>query len=75
MVEVNLITPATWRAQHFWITRGKHTAGIVLAIAPTVFAVGLEVIRGDTKGVGVMVGPLWIGLALRAANPDAPHAR
>jgi len=69
MSEVSIITPVTWKANSFWMTRRGRTCGIVLAFSSTTFALGVEVITGSSRGLAVMIGPLWIGFAtLRRAH-------
>jgi len=69
MSEVSIITPVTWKANSFWMTRRGRTCGIVLAFSPTTFALGVEAITGSSRGLAVFVGPLWIGFAtLRPAH-------
>jgi len=61
--EVNIIAPVTWRTEGFWMNRQGRIFGIVVAFAPTVFAIGLERIAGYSRGLALMIGPLWIGFA------------
>lgn len=63
-VEINLVTPARWRAKVFF-PAGPFNCAIVLAFASTTLAIGAEVFGGGGKarGFGIFLGPLWIGFA------------
>jgi hypothetical protein len=53
-----------WSVRTFFRATRNHAGGIVLGFAPTFFAIGVELITGDTRGVAFMVGPFWLGFAI-----------
>lgn len=61
--EVSIIAPVGWRTQAFWAARKGRVFGIVVAFSPSVLALGIEAIVGYSRGIAIMVGPLWIGFA------------
>lgn len=62
-VNIDFAMPTKWTARHFWQLRDGGAHGFSLAIGP-VFAIGVELISlGDTKGLAVIIGPLWLAYA------------
>jgi len=56
--------PIKWSVRTFFRATRNHAGGVVLGFAPTFFAIGVELITGGTRGVALMIGPFWLGLAI-----------
>lgn len=69
-VHVDFETPVKWSKRTFFRATKRHVGGIVLAFAPTYFAIGAELIAGDTRGVALILGPFWVGFAVSAFGPE-----
>lgn len=63
-VVVSMDAQVKWSARAFFRATRNHAGGIVLGFAPTFFAIGAELITGDTRGVALMIGPFWLGFAV-----------
>jgi len=63
-VVVSMDAQIKWSVRTFFRTTQNHAGGIVLGFAPTFFAIGAELITGDTRGVAFMIGPFWLGFAV-----------
>ncbi len=70
-VVVSMDAQIKWSVRTFFRATRNHAGGIVLGFAPTFFAIGVELITGDTRGVAFMVGPLWLGFAISKSDRDA----
>ncbi len=70
-VVVSMDTQIKWSVRTFFRATRTHAGGIVLGFAPTFFAIGVELITGDTRGVAFMVGPVWLGFAVSEFDRDA----
>lgn len=70
-VVVSMDAQVKWSARTFFRATRNHAGGIVLGFAPTFFAIGIELITGDTRGVALMVGPFWLGFAVSKFDRDA----
>ncbi len=69
-VVVSMDAPIKWSVRTFFRATRNHTGGIVLGFAPTFFAIGAELITGDTRGVAFMIGPFWLGFAVSKFAPE-----
>jgi hypothetical protein len=68
--EISVVTPAKWKASHFfWAPKGKRAWGIVAAYCPSFFGLAVEVIGPETVGLAIVVGPFWLGVATIKADP------
>lgn len=63
-VVVSMDAQIKWSVRSFFRATRNHAGGIVLGFAPTFFAIGAELITGDTRGVALMIGPFWLGFAV-----------
>ena len=63
-VTVNMDAQVKWSVRTFFRATRNHAGGIVLGFAPTFFALGAELITGETRGIAFMVGPFWLGFAV-----------
>ncbi len=63
-VVVSMDAQVKWSVRTFFRATDTHAGGIVLGFAPTFFAIGVEMITGDTRGVALMIGPFWLGFAV-----------
>ena len=70
-VVVSMDAQVKWSVRTFFRATRNHAGGIVLGFAPTFFAIGVELITGDTRGVAFMVGPFWLGFAISEFDRDA----
>jgi hypothetical protein len=70
-VIVSMHAQVKWSARTFFRATRSHAGGIVLGFAPTFFAIGAELITGDTRGVAFMVGPFWLGFAVSKFDREA----
>jgi hypothetical protein len=60
---VDFVTPHKWY-RFFGRQIGRTTIGMAAALCPSAFYFGLELITGKSKGVGFVIGPLWIGFGV-----------
>jgi len=63
-VVVSMDAQIKWSVRTLFRATRNHAGGIVLGFAPTFFAIGAELITGDTRGVALMIGPFWLGFAV-----------
>jgi hypothetical protein len=70
-VFVRMDAQIKWSVRTFFRATRNHAGGIVLGFAPTFFAIGAELITGDTRGVAFMVGPFWLGFAVSKFDREA----
>lgn len=70
-VVVSMDAQVKWSARTFFRATRNHTGGIVLGFAPTFFAIGAELITGDTRGVAFMIGPFWLGFAVSKSDRES----
>lgn len=70
-VQVSFETPIKWSKRAFFRATKRHVGGIVFAFAPTYFAIGAELITGDTRGFALILGPFWLGFAVSAFEQEA----
>lgn len=63
-VVVSMDAQVKWSVRTFFRATRNRAGGIVLGFAPTFFALGIELITGDTRGVALMIGPFWLGFAV-----------
>lgn len=70
-IVVSMDAQIKWSVRTFFRATRNHAGGIVLGFAPTFFAIGVELITGDTRGVAFMVGPFWLGFAISEFDRDA----
>lgn len=70
-VVVSMDAQVKWSARTFFRATRNHAGGIVLGFAPTFFAIGAELITGDTCGVAFMIGPFWLGFAVSKFDHEA----
>lgn len=66
---IDICTPPAWH-QFFGRQIGRTSIGMAMAFSPTALFFGIEVIVGESKGVGFSVGPLWIGFAALTPAKD-----
>jgi len=59
-------TQVRWSARFFFRATRRHAGGIVLGFCPSFFAIGGELITGETRGIALMIGPFWLGFATAA---------
>lgn len=62
-VVVSMDAQIKWSVRTFFRATENYAGGIVLGFAPTFCAIGAELITGHTRGVALMFGPFWIGIA------------
>jgi hypothetical protein len=65
-VDVRMETQVRWSARFFFRATRRHAGGIVLGFCPSFFAIGGELITGETRGIALMIGPFWLGFATAA---------
>lgn len=70
-VVVSMDAQVKWSVRTFFRATQNHAGGVVLGFAPTFFAIGAELITGDTSGVAIMVGPFWLGFAVSKFDREA----
>lgn len=70
-VVVSMDAQVKWSARTFFRATKNYAGGIALGFAPTFFAIGAELITGDTRGVAFMIGPFWIGFAVSKFDREA----
>ena len=63
-VTVSMDAQVKWSVRTFFRATRSHAGGIVVGFAPTFFAIGAELVTGDTRGIALMVGPFWLGFAV-----------
>lgn len=65
---VNFITPPSW--YRFWGRRIRGLPiGIGAALSYRAFYIGIEIFTNDTRGLGLGLGPFWIGFAYLKEPP------
>ncbi|WP_343545556.1 hypothetical protein [Sphingomonas paucimobilis] len=65
-VDIRVETQVRWSMQFFFRATRRHAGGIVLGFCPSFFAIGGELITGETRGIALMIGPFWLGFAAAA---------
>ena len=68
---VDLRLPESWRRHVTWVSPRAYWMGVV-AFSPRSLMFGVEIIGGEAKGLAVVIGPLWLGIAAltRAKGTD-----
>ncbi len=59
---VSLETPVAWSRNRIWASKRRGFIAFV-GFAPTFFALGIELITRDAKGLSVYIGPFWLAFA------------
>jgi len=70
-VVVSMDAQIKWSVRTFFRATENYAGGIVLGLAPTFCAIGAELITGHTRGVALMAGPFWIGIAFSKFDHEA----
>ncbi len=70
---VDLRMPSRWVHRSFWSSKNDVAYGFVVAFSWMNWSAGIELIGGSSKGVAIIIGPFWIGLARRPF--DAPSLK
>lgn len=60
---IKIITPSKW---YVFVGHriGNTSIGFAGAFCPTAFFIGVELIKGSSRGIAFGIGPLWIGFAV-----------
>lgn len=59
----DLRLPEAWKAKRIF-QFGQRPAIVVIAFSPRNFTFGVEIINGYAKGLALVIGPFWIGVAI-----------
>ncbi len=62
-VDIRMETQVRWSTRFFFRATRRYASGVVLGFCPSLFAIGGELITGETRGIALMIGPFWLGFA------------
>lgn len=60
---IDITTPVKWERNRAWKIAGIPVI-VAIAFSPTALMFGPELIWGYGKGIGIALGPIWIGFAV-----------